>query len=267
MSDEEPVRGQGDGGTPDPELGSRVERERHFYDAKRSSYARVRSWITRAIGEFDREGEVQDYYDPAGKVVLDYGCGEGRLTFALLERGAGRVTGIDVSEVRVEAARRRSEELGVAGRCEFLVADAHATGFPDASFDLVVGTDVLHHLDLRRALLEIRRVLKPSGRAVFVEPLAHNPILRFGRFLTPSGRTPDEHPFTVEDWRLCASIFERFRHSEREFLTIPLMPLNLVLPRRGQQAMARRVGRADDRVLGRYPSMGKFARVSILILE
>jgi SAM-dependent methyltransferase len=200
-------------------------------------------------------------------VALDYGCGEGRLAFALLDKGAHRVTGIDVSEVRVDVARRRSEQLGVADRCEFSVADAHATGFPGASFDLVVGTDVLHHLDLRRALLEIRRVLKPSGRAVFVEPLAHNPILRLGRLLTPSGRTPDEHPFTIEDWRLCAAIFDGFRHSEREFLTIPLMPLNLVLPRRGQKALAQRVARADDRVLRRYPRLGRYARVSILVLE
>ena len=265
MTDEHPSETGDD--ALDPDLRSRVERERQFYDQKRSSYARVRSWITRAIGEFDREGEVQDYYDPAGKVVLDYGCGEGRLTFDLLDKGARRVTGIDVSQARVEAARARAEERGVTDRCEFLVADAHATGFPDASFDLVVGSDVLHHLELERALREIRRVLKPGGRAVFAEPLAHNPILRAGRYLTPSARTPDEHPFTEADWRLCASFFPDFRHAEREFLTVPLMPLNLVLPRTGQRSLARRMARADDRVLARYPRLGKYARISILVLE
>jgi ubiquinone/menaquinone biosynthesis C-methylase UbiE len=249
------------------DLTSRVEREKRFYDAKASSYQRVRHWITRAIGEFDRENDVQDYYDPRDQEVLDYGCGEGRLTFDLLRKGARYVTGIDVSEVRVDAARRRADHLGVADRCRFVTADAHATGFPDASFDLVVGTDVLHHLDLERALREIRRVLRPGGRAVFVEPLAHNPILRLGRFLTPSGRTPDEHPFTVEDWRLCASIFTSFSHSERELVTIPLMPLNLILPRGGQRAMARWARRTDDRLLERYPKLGKYARVSILVLS
>lgn len=253
--------------SPDDELRSRVEREQRFYDQKRSSYARVRAWITRAIGEFDREAEVQDYYDPAGKVVLDYGCGEGRLTFDLLAKGASHVTGIDVSNARVERAGELAKERGVEDRCEFVVADAHATGFPEAAFDLVVGNDVLHHLDLERALEEIRRVLKPGGRAVFAEPLAHNPILKAGRALTPSGRTPDEHPFTEQDWALCRSIFPGFRHSERELLTIPLMPLNLVLPRKQQRGMAMRVARADDRVLARYPSLGKWARISILVLE
>jgi hypothetical protein len=102
---------------------------------------------------------------------------------------------------------------------------------------------------------------------VFLEPLAHNPLLRLGSRFTPSARTPDEHPFTVEDWRLCAEVFPHFWHREVELTSIPLMPLNLVLPRSWQRALARRIRELDDRLLGRYPQLGRFARSTFLVLE
>ena len=122
-----------------------------------------------------------------------------------------------------------------------MVADAHHTGFPDGAFDLIRGNSILHHLELEPALRELRRILAPGGRAVFVEPLAHNPLLRLGRALTPMARTEDEHPFTAADWDTCAAVFPGFRHFERELITVPLMPLNLVLPARGRAALATRV--------------------------
>lgn len=244
-----------------------VERERRFFDAKDQAYSRVRGWITRAIGEFNREDEMHRYYDPRGKRVLDYGCGEGRLSFSLAEDGARTVTGFDISEVRVKKAREEAQLRHLRPRMGFLVADAHRMGLRDEMFDLIVGQKILHHLDLEAALRELRRVLRLGGSAVFVEPLWHNPLLRLGRALTPSARTPDEHPLSASDWDLCAQVFSRFQHYEREFITIPLMPLNLVLPREWQRRLARRVGRWDDWLLARFPSLRRHARVSILVLR
>ena len=48
-------------------------------------------------------------------------------------------------------------------------------------------------------MAEIKRVLRPEGCAVFLEPLADNPLLRFFRFLTPNARTPDERPLTKKN--------------------------------------------------------------------
>jgi ubiquinone/menaquinone biosynthesis C-methylase UbiE len=245
-----------------------VDREKGFYNEKgATSYHTVRRWIWRALGEFRRNGDIKTFYDPAGKVVLDYGCGPGYLTKYLLESGAVSVTGIDVSDGEIEQARERAEREGLSGASRFLVADAHATGFPDDSFDLIVGDSILHHLDLRIALQEIRRILRPGGRAVFMEPLAHNPLLRIGRALTPTARTDDEHPLTTRDWDLCAQVFERFDHHERELLTIPLMPLNLILPTRAQRWLARWVSAADDWVRARFPSLRKYSRITFLVLE
>jgi ubiquinone/menaquinone biosynthesis C-methylase UbiE len=242
-----------------------VGREKEFWEEHLDEYGRVRPWIDRAIGEFTRGGDMHDAYDPRGKNALDYGCGDGALSVRLLQRGAARVTGIDISEVLVDQARRRAAAAGFADRTRFIVADAHATGFADGEFDLVVGIAILHHLDLARALPELRRILAPGGTAVFLEPLWHNPLLRIGRKLTPSVRTEDEHPFTEQDWELCASIFPRFEHSERELVTIPLMPLNFLLPARARRPLARWVHRVDDGLLAKYPGLGKYARVTILV--
>jgi SAM-dependent methyltransferase len=244
-----------------------LERERSFWNTRGAVYERARNLIGRSIGAFSSYGELEALYDPAGKTVLDYGCGRGEDAIRLVRAGAAHVTGFDLSEGEVSLARQAAAAAGVGDRVEFVVADAHATGFPDGAFELVRGASILHHLELEPALRELRRILRPGGRAVFVEPLAHNPLLRAGRALTPMARTVDEHPFTVDDWATCAAVFPGFRHFERELVTVPLMPLNLVLGGRARQALAARVKPLDERVLARAPRLRRYARVTFLILQ
>jgi SAM-dependent methyltransferase len=254
---------------PDDVLARRVKRERAFWDAlaRDRRLPRTRRWISRSKGAFDRHQDLHDYCDPRGKHVLDYGCGRGELTLQLLERGAARVTGFDLSEGQLERARALVSEHGLGERAEFLVADAHELPFADDSFELAVGVAILHHLDLQVALTELRRILEPGGRAVFVEPLWHNPLLRVGRALTPSARTVDEHPLTVHDWDLCASIFQGFEHFERDLVSIPLMPLNLILGRSAQRWLALQSSRMDEWLLTRFSRLRRYARLSILVLQ
>lgn len=244
-----------------------VERERHFYNASHGSYRRWRNAIWRAIGPFNRNEELYRLYDPRGRRVLLYGCGPAHGARRLAEAGAASIAGIDISEAEIAAARRQAHVGGYADAVEFRVVDAHDTGFSDDSFDLVVGTAILHHLDLARALTEIRRILAPAGRGVFLEPLAHNPLLRLARRLTPGARTPDEHPFTVDDWRMCAEAFPAFTHRELELTSIPLMPMHLVLPRAWHEPLVRRVSALDDRLLERHPRLRPLARTTLLTLE
>jgi ubiquinone/menaquinone biosynthesis C-methylase UbiE len=98
--------------------------------------------------------------------VLEVGAGTG--FFSLNLRQAGVVDGVhvtDISSAMVDAAKRNASKLGfdIEGR----VADAECLPHADATFDLVVGHAVIHHLpDVEQAFSEMLRVLKPGGRVV-----------------------------------------------------------------------------------------------------
>jgi len=139
----------------------------------------------------------------AGRDVLEYGCGYGNFCFALADAG-GRVTGIDISPKSIEVARKTASTRGYLNM-RFAVMDAENMDFQDGTFDVVVGSAILHHLDLERCSAEIMRVLKPGGRALFLEPLGHNPALNLFRKLTPSYRTDDEHPLTRGDLKILSA--------------------------------------------------------------
>jgi SAM-dependent methyltransferase len=141
-----------------------------------------------------------------GANVLEFGCGPGFFAPFLAKRGAA-VTGIDISETALEQARERAAQEGVTN-LTLRVMNAEQLDFPDRTFDLICGVAILHHLDLDKAYGGIARTLKPGGRAVFLEPLGHNPIINLYRRMTPNLRTEDEHPLLMPDLRLANRYFD-----------------------------------------------------------
>jgi ubiquinone/menaquinone biosynthesis C-methylase UbiE len=103
-----------------------------------------------------------------GEEVLDVASGTGLVAFeAARAVGArGRVLGVDVSRRMVELAGKGAHRLG-AQNCRFAGMGAEALALPDGSFDVVLCALGLMYLpDPVRALREMRRVLRPGGRAV-----------------------------------------------------------------------------------------------------
>ncbi len=88
-----------------------------------------------------------------------------------------------------------------------MVMDAENTTFTNSCFDLICGSSILHHLNVTKAYDEIRRILQPDGRAVFLEPLGHNPLINLYRKRTPALRSPDEHPLLIKDLQAANDFF------------------------------------------------------------
>lgn len=108
-----------------------------------------------------------------GQRVLDLGCGPADGVSWLLERGV-QAQGLDYSQGMLSSAAR---EPALRGR--LVRGDAGRLPFREAAFDKLVCTNSFHHYpDGPAALREMRRVLKPGGLLVLVDPRADHP---FGR--------------------------------------------------------------------------------------
>jgi SAM-dependent methyltransferase len=119
----------------------------------------------------------------AGERVLDVGCGMGRYTFALADRGLA-VEGLDLSAALLERLREFD-----AGRYRIPLHCADVLDPPEelqGRFDAAVGFFTLHHLhDLSGCLRAMRSLVRPGGRVVFLEPNPLNPLYYIQMLVVP----------------------------------------------------------------------------------
>ena len=243
---------------------SKQERERDFHNQAFSESTRKRLWTI-----YDLTGashacfqELLDAEGPAGKAVLEYGCGRTARAFDLAAKGA-HVTGIDISDVAIEMGADRARERGVAERTEFRLMDAEALTFDDDSFDIVCGTSVIHHLDLERAYSEMARVLRPGGAAIFLEPMGHNPVINAFRRRTPNLRTEDEHPLVEADFELARRWFGEVEGRYFHLSSLAAIPL---LRTRAADRVVGALDAADRRLFQTVPAARKYAWFTVLRL-
>ena len=122
--------------------------------------------------------------------ILEVGCGMGRYTIPLAERGF-RVEGLDMSAVLLD----RLKDYG-GGRLNVPLHAVDIMNPPahfDGAFDVVMGFFVLHHIhDLIPSFAGMARALKPGGRLVFVEPNPFNPLFYVQIAITPGMRWQGE---------------------------------------------------------------------------
>lgn len=157
-------------------------------------------------------GEVWNWTSPAGKMrwsrrvemltrqisagskVLEIGCGTGFFTKELAKTHAD-ITAIDISPDLLDVAQSEIKSKNVT----FLLQNAYQTKFANETFDSVLGSSVLHHLDIDKALKEFHRVLKKNGTLTFTEPNMLNPQIAVQKnipFLKRMlGDSPDETAF------------------------------------------------------------------------
>jgi ubiquinone/menaquinone biosynthesis C-methylase UbiE len=128
-----------------------------------------------------------------GMKVLEYGCGTGMFSRRLAETGATFFS-IDISPELIQEAKKQPHP-----QVTFSVGDIESLNFPNESFDAVIGSSVLHHVDVPRTLAETFRVLKPGGWIAFAEPNMMNPQIALQKNIPyikrKMGDSPDETAF------------------------------------------------------------------------
>jgi 2-polyprenyl-3-methyl-5-hydroxy-6-metoxy-1,4-benzoquinol methylase len=173
---------------------------------------------------------VKGMYTSPSQRLLDFGCGFGY--YALNFRKVGyEVFGFDISASNIATARNLAQRYNLVERTHFDVGTAETVHYPSDQFDVIVGVDILHHVDIEPSIRECHRLLKPGGVAVFKEPIAV-PIFdtlrntSAGRALCSTQKsferciTDDERKLTTDDVKTIASIFpdltiQRFRLCSR----------------------------------------------------
>ncbi|MDD5390739.1 MAG: class I SAM-dependent methyltransferase [Gallionellaceae bacterium] len=124
------------------------------------------NWRTsELVGQFTKNFDDQAL---TGKDVLDFGCGEGDLSFYVANLPVKSITGIDVDHDRVRSATARAEQLPLAMKPRFIPAsNFHSIDMADASVDVLLCFDVLEHImDYPSIIQDWKRVLRPGGEVM-----------------------------------------------------------------------------------------------------
>ncbi|HEV3204299.1 MAG TPA: class I SAM-dependent methyltransferase [Gemmataceae bacterium] len=244
----------------------RIIREQIFYDRQAKNravtfrgqpealvftnddYLDHETWIRPALGKL---GDLKNLK------VLDFGCGHGMAAVVMARLGA-RVIAFDLSGGYVKEAgwRARANKTTI----DILQADGEKLPFADKSFDRIWGNAILHHLNAEIALVELRRVLKPDGLAVFCEPWGENRLLTWLRKRIPySGkhRTPDEEPLRRNHLRILDKLFEHF---EVQGFQILGMARRFLKPGR----MVAGLDWCDAKLLAMFPALIRFCRYIVI---
>jgi len=197
-------------------------KEREFHDRRFEGDDKQRSSVSKyydliSDGSDKYLSLVYQYCSHAK--VLEYGCGIGEHTHNWLRHGA-HVVGIDISPEGIRIANENAKKYLVDKPVDYHVMDAENTSFSDGEFNLIIGSGILHHLDVQKAINENVRLLSDSGRVVYFEPLGHNVFINLYRWFTPGIRTDDEHPLMEKDLRLIDESFAEVDYYYYGFLVL-----------------------------------------------
>lgn len=109
--------------------------------------------------------------------VLDVCSGMGGPARWIAHRIGCRVTGLDLTRSRVEAARRLTRRVGLDRHVDFVQGDATAMPLPDAAFDIVMSQEAFLHIPDKAAVIgECARVVKPGGTIAFTDVVVRTPL-------------------------------------------------------------------------------------------
>lgn len=181
------------------------------------SYAKEYSETISLINDLDTWVYLKYLPKKCGN-VLDVGCGSGDL-LASLSKYFDECYGIDASKSMLEIAKQKGTNF------KLTLGDANVLPYPDNYFDYVVSHTTFHHLDLPKALNEVKRVVKSGGGVVIVDVVKEkNKIVKklhkiFLRYFLSWGRMVLKHGIrkTAKAWKFSEGpIWRNHVNAERD---------------------------------------------------
>lgn len=168
------------------------------------------------------------------KSVMEIGCGMGTNSFMLAQKTGMKVLGTDLCVSFIEEAREKFQLPNL----RFDILDFNeATQFKGEKFDYIIGNGILHHLyySLDEAFTNMFRLLKDSGKIIFIEPNIYNPyvaaIFKNKMLRKWAKLEPDEMAFSKSfiQHKLQIAEFKNIKVEYKDFL-LPGVPELLITP-------------------------------------
>ena len=197
----------------------RVANDAQFWDRAARKYA---AGPISDMAGYERTLERTRHYLKGNEAAFEFGCGTGT-TALKLAPSVGHIVATDLSGEMIAIAREKAKAEGL-GNATFEVARPEAAPWPDASFDVAFGFNVLHLVEAREAALRgVHRLLRPGGLFISKTPCLKemNSLLRVALPLMQLvGKAPYVAFLSAEDLERDISaagfeIIERARHASR----------------------------------------------------
>ncbi len=203
-----------------------------------------------------------------GETVLEIGCGTGTPGTQECINNKDKITylGVDFALKQLHLVKKDFAKNG-AKHFELINADVLSEALAQESFDVIFGRGILHHFDSEAKILLGQRIyslLKPGGKAFFLEPLNTNPVMKLLRFLTKPAR-PNlvwEHPFSGVELKGFSSCFDSHQHYYFEALS--MLSLGLAF-QKNLFDVANRSLRVIDKILAGFPLYKSFFTKAVIV--
>jgi len=190
--------------------------------------------------------------------LLDYGCGTGEKAVQAIKDN-WIFSGIDISEKSIAQAKKIYCNLA---NVSFQVMDCEQTKFADNTFDIVFDFGTFSSINIKKAVPEIIRILKPDGALICIETLGHNPIINFKRqinvLLGKRTRWASSHIMKMHNWKLIEEKFISTKIRHFNLLAVLFSPFMRVFPTDISTKIIKYLWSADDLIL-KSPFIKKYA--------
>ena len=224
--------------------------------------------------------QLVDLNSIEGQKILDIGCGIGQYSKLFAKKGA-IVTGVELSPVGVEIAKKIAAANNVADQCTFITGEFTKQNFPDEKFDIVLLHEVYHHAIKYPGLKDqIKQITKTGGKIILADTVRGSRIIHMGRrlvkyfrfMLQPEARQHEQDLgdvlFPIEQYETFAKGFSQYELFMMSYLyMIKQTALQYHVDKFYVRWFLRAVKYADDLLLTLLPFLKRGCGEAILYIR